>query len=99
MWARGDSRHFRAHAHAPARSDRVSSSDADDPAADAGSGRADVMPAHACRFETDLMANPGGPGGHGATVRTLKRVLPDTEQQARDIEKFCPRHYSAEGCG
>eukprot|EP00892_Ulva_mutabilis_P002977 jgi/Ulvmu1/12680/UM094_0037.1 len=47
-------------------------------------------------FETDLTANPGAPGGQGATVRTLKRVLPATEQQACDIEKFCPRVYSIE---
>ena len=59
-------------------------------------GHADVMPAHACRFETDFTANRGGTGGHGVTVRTLTR---DTEQQAHDIQKFCPRHYSAEDCG
>lgn len=47
----------------------------------------------ACSFETDLAAAPGDPGGRGPAVRPLKRVLPATEQQAADIERFCPRHY------
>lgn len=51
---------------------------------------------HARRFETDLSAAADAPGGRGAAVRTLKRVLPATAQQARDVEKFCPRHYSIE---
>lgn len=52
--------------------------------------------ADVCSFETDLTAAAGAPSSRGAAVRTLKRVLPATAQQARDVEKFCPRHYSIE---